>query len=69
MALPDPSNHQSESTGSITVGNINNATAMAIGHGASVTVINEIVQGIGDLPSRHDGAVQNFLEYYLGGFD
>lgn len=29
-------------------------------------VIVNLVQGLGDLPTRYDGPVRNFLEYYLG---
>ncbi len=31
-----------------------------------VTVVNQIVQGLGDLPTHYDGYVRNFLDYYLG---
>ena len=52
---------------SINVGNIANSTGIAIGHGAVANVtINQIVQGLGDLPTRYDGPVRNFFEYYLG---
>jgi hypothetical protein len=29
-------------------------------------IVNVIVQGFGDLPIRYDGAVRNFLNYYVG---
>lgn len=53
---------------SIQVGDIKNAVGVAIGHGAS-GVINQIIQGLGDLPTHYDGPVRNFLEYYLGAAD
>lgn len=49
----------------ITTGNIS-GTGIAIGHGASVTIINQIVRGPDELPTRYDGLIQSFLEYYLG---
>lgn len=51
--------------GNIQVGSITNSVGVAIGHGASV-VVNQIVQGLGDLPTHYDGPVRNFFEYYLG---
>jgi len=56
----------STATANMKVGDISRATGVAIGPGASATVINNIVQGLGDLPTRYDGPVRNFLEYYLG---
>ncbi len=49
---------------SITVGNIRQAVGVAIGPEASVSV--NITRGLDELPTRYDGRVRNFLEYYLG---
>ncbi len=49
----------------ITTGNIS-GTGIAIGHGASVTIINQIIRGPDELPTRYDGLIQSFIEYYLG---
>jgi hypothetical protein len=32
-------------------------------------IINYITLGLGELPTRYDSRVQNFLEYYLGAKD
>jgi hypothetical protein len=49
---------------SIKIGNISNANYIAIGHNAQV--ITNIIQGYGELLTRYDTNVKNFLEYYLG---
>ena len=58
-----------ESGDVINVGDVVDSIA-AIGAGASVTVtINRIVQGLGELPTRHDASIRNFLDYYIGSTD
>jgi hypothetical protein len=57
--------NQVEPSGDITVQGSVSGTGIAIGHGASVT-IKQIVRGLEELPTRYDGFIQNFLEYYLG---
>lgn len=47
-------------------GNVNTGDDAFIGRDQIAVTINNIVQGINDLPTRYDGVVRNFLEYYLG---
>lgn len=47
---------------SIQVGDITNSSNIRIGH----VFINQIVRGLDELPTRYDGLIQSFLEYYLG---
>src|SRR5690242_17458476 len=39
---------------------------ITIGHGAQVNNITNIIQGYGELFTRYDTNVRNFLEYYIG---
>src|SRR5512135_1950613 len=64
--MPEPSD-----PGSIHVGDMAGVTGAAIGHGAKakVNITNNITRGLDELPTRYDGAVRNFLDYYLGSPD
>src|SRR6476469_2390903 len=67
---PTPDNAPNTSTntagGLFIAGNVHTGGGAFVGRDQVSVTINNIVQGINDLPTRYDGVVRNFLEYYLG---
>lgn len=69
-APPNPQNRTSLSVntggGPFVAGNVHTSGGNFVAGDQIAVTINNIVQGINDLPTRYDGVVRNFLEYYLG---